>query len=64
MNPNINRAVFKIAVWITVTAGVLVCTLEPGTPSFWISIVSLAIGVLLMGVIALITRFVMNTDGK
>lgn len=64
MNPDIDRAVFKVAVWIAVTAGVLVCTLEPGTPSFWISIVSLVIGILLMGVIALIRRIVVNTDGK
>ncbi|NMB44819.1 MAG: hypothetical protein GX998_00235 [Firmicutes bacterium] len=64
MNPDVHKGVFKLAVWITVTAGILLLILEPGTPSFWISIASLVIGVLLMGVIVLITRVVKGTDGK
>lgn len=64
MNPEPNKAIFKLAVWITVTAGILMFVLETGTPAFWINAVSLVVGLLLVGVIILITRMISGIDGE
>lgn len=64
MNPEPNKAIFKLAVWITVTAGILMFVLETDTPAFWINAVSLVVGLLLVGVIILITRMISGIDGE
>lgn len=63
MNPKVDEAFFKIAVWITAISGFLAFFLKPGTPSFIINIASLVVGVTLMGVITLAVRLrSMGTD--
>lgn len=64
MNPDVDKVVFSLALWITVTAGILSLVLEPGTPPFWISVVSVVIGILLMGVIMLTKRMKSGIDWK
>lgn len=56
MNPKVDEAFFKIAVWITAISGFLAFFLEPGTPSFIINVASLLVGIALMGVITLSIR--------
>ncbi|NLJ87080.1 MAG: hypothetical protein GX322_11720 [Firmicutes bacterium] len=56
MNPDVNKAFFKVAFWISVISGFLMFHLEPGTPSYVINVASLVVGITLMGVIVLFLR--------
>ena len=62
MSPEIDKAFFRIAVWISAISGFLVFFLEPGTPSFFINIASLLVGIILMGVITLFMRLRSTTE--
>jgi hypothetical protein len=56
MNPEAGRAWFRIATMITVVSAVLVYLTEPGTAERVVSVITLVIGLLFIGVIVVLIR--------
>jgi hypothetical protein len=56
MAPELGRAAFRWAIFIIVVALGLLFTLTPGTPEFAITVLTLLIGLLFVGVIWLFAR--------
>jgi hypothetical protein len=56
MNPDAGRAWFRIATTITLISAVLVYFTEPGTAERVVSVITLIIGLLFIGVIILLIR--------
>jgi hypothetical protein len=56
MNPDALRAYFRIGMWITLVALVLVLALPRDTPEFVISVCSLAVGLTLTGLVVALNR--------
>ncbi|HIC88438.1 MAG TPA: hypothetical protein EYP04_03425 [Anaerolineae bacterium] len=52
MDPQIGKAAFKIAVFIVVSALFVLPFVEPGTSEFGVTILTLVVGALFIGVIA------------
>ena len=57
ISPELGRAAFRSAILIVLVALGLLVVLSPGTPEFAITVVTLAIGVLFMGLIFALVRF-------
>ena len=57
MNPQLGKAWFQIAVFITIVAGGLLFFQRPGTAEFVISIATLALGLLFIGLVVIVIRF-------
>jgi hypothetical protein len=51
LSPELGRVAFRWAIFIVLVAGGLLATLRPGTPEFAITVLTLLIGVLFLGVI-------------
>ncbi len=56
MNPDIGRAWFRIATTITVVSAALVYLTEPGTAERVVSVITLLMGLLFIGVIVILIR--------
>jgi hypothetical protein len=56
MNPEALRAYFRMGMWVTLVALVLVLTVKRDTPEFVISMCSLAVGLALTGLVVLLSR--------
>lgn len=56
MNPEAGRAWFRIATMITLVSAVLVYFTEPGTAERVVSVITLVIGLLFIGVIIFLIR--------
>lgn len=56
MNPEAGRAWFRIAVMITMVSAALVYFTEPGTAERVVSVITLIIGLLFIGVIVVLVR--------
>jgi hypothetical protein len=56
LSPEIGRVAFRIAIFLVLVAGGLLLTLSPGTPEFAVTILTLLIGVLFLGVIIVSIR--------
>ncbi len=56
MSPEAGRAWFRIATMITVVSAVLVYFTEPGTAERVVSVITLSIGLLFIGVIIFLIR--------
>lgn len=56
MNPDALRAYFRMGMWVTLVALVLVLAVPRDTPEFVVSVCSLAVGLTLTGVVALLSR--------
>lgn len=56
MNPEAGRAWFRIATMLTVVSAVLVYFTEPGTAERVVSVLTLLIGLLFIGVIVFLIR--------
>jgi hypothetical protein len=57
ISPEIGRAAFRSAMLIVLVALGLLIVLTPGTPEFAITVLTLVIGVLFMGLIFALVRF-------
>lgn len=56
MNPDVGRAWFRIATTVTIISAVLVYWTEPGTAERVVSVITLLIGLLFIGVIVFLIR--------
>jgi hypothetical protein len=56
MNPEAGRAWFRIATMITLASAVLVYFTKPGTAERVVSVITLLIGLLFIGVIVILIR--------
>jgi hypothetical protein len=56
MNPDALRGYFRMGMWITLVALVLVLTVKRDTPEFVVSVCSLAVGLTLTGLVAALSR--------
>ena len=56
MAPEIGQAGFRIGIFLTLLAGGMLLMLEPGTPEFSITVVTLGIGLAFIGVVILLIR--------
>jgi hypothetical protein len=55
-SPEIGRAAFRLALVIVLMAAGLLITLRPGTPEFAVTVLTLMIGVVFIGVILAFIR--------
>lgn len=56
MNAEMGRAAFRLAMWIVCPALVLLLFLTPGTAEHSITVLTLGIGLLFMGVVTVLVR--------
>lgn len=56
MNPEAGQAWFRIAMLITLVSAGLLFLIEPGTAEFIVTVTTLVIGLLFIGVIAVLVR--------
>lgn len=57
MSPQMGQVAFRIGLYITVMALVLLFMLRPGSAEFGVTIVTLVIGLAFLGVVALFVRY-------
>lgn len=58
LSPEVGRYAFRWAIFIVLLAGALLLGLRPGTPEFAITVLTLLIGLLFMGIIVVFVRIV------
>ena len=58
MDPQIGQAGFRIALFLILAAGGMLFFLQPGTPEFSITVVTLAIGLVFAGIVIVLVRLV------
>jgi hypothetical protein len=58
LSPEIGRYAFRWAIFIVLVAGGLLATLRPGTPEFAITVLTLLIGLLFVGVLVVCIRLI------
>ncbi len=56
MNPEAGQAWFRIAMLITLLSAALLFLVQPGTAEFVVTVTTLVIGLLFIGVIAVLVR--------
>lgn len=56
MNPDALRAYFRMGMWVTLVALVLVLTVKRDSPEFIVSVCSLAVGLTLTGLVVVLSR--------
>lgn len=56
MSPQLGQAGFRIGLFLTLTAGGMLFFLRPGTAEFSITVVTLLIGLVMIGLVALLVR--------
>ena len=58
LSPEVGRYAFRWAIFIVLLAVGLLVTLSPGTPEFAITLLTLLIGLLFLGVIVVFVRII------
>lgn len=58
LSPEIGRVAFRWAIFIVLVAAGLLVTLTPGTPAFAVTVLTLLIGALFLGIIVLFVRVI------
>ena len=56
INPQLGRTAFRIAFMMVSVSGIMAFVVTPGTPEHVISVVTLVLGLLLMGIIFVLVR--------
>jgi hypothetical protein len=56
LSPEVGRHAFRWAMFIILVAGGLLATLRPGTPEFAVTLLTLIIGLLFVGVLVVCLR--------
>jgi hypothetical protein len=56
VDPEVGKAALRLSLFIVVLAGGLLLFLAPGTPQFAITVFTLLIGVVFLGVVVLVVR--------
>jgi hypothetical protein len=56
VSPEIDKAAFRLALLIVVMAAGLLVSLRPGTPEFAVTVLTLLIGLIFVGVIVVFVR--------
>jgi hypothetical protein len=54
--PQLGRAAFRIAFMMVAVSAVLILVVTPGTAEFWISVLTLVLGLLFAAIIAVLVR--------
>jgi hypothetical protein len=57
MGPEIGQAGFRIGIFLVLVAGGMLFMLDPGTPEFSITVVTLAIGLIFIGAVVILVRW-------
>ncbi len=63
MSGDVAKAALKLSMWLITVSALLMFVVERGTPAFYINIFSFLLGILLLGVIALVVRLVSRSQG-
>ncbi len=58
LSPEIGRYAFRWAIFIVLVAGGLLTGLRPGTPEFAVTVLTLLVGLLFMGVLIVSIRLI------
>jgi hypothetical protein len=58
LSPDVGRYAFRWAIFIVLVAGGLLVTLSPGTPEFAVTLLTLMIGLLFVGVLVVCIRLI------
>ena len=58
LSPDIGRVAFRWAIFVVLVAGVLLATLTPGTPEFAVTLLTLLVGALFMGILVVWIRVI------
>ncbi|MBL7201868.1 MAG: hypothetical protein ISS56_17145 [Anaerolineae bacterium] len=56
IGPQLGRAAFRIAFMMVSVSAVLILVVTPGTAEFWISVLTLVVGLLFAAIIAVLVR--------
>ena len=56
MDPQIGRAVFRIAFYIAFIAGLLLLILKPGSAEFGVALMALVVGLIFIAVVIFVVR--------
>jgi preprotein translocase subunit Sss1 len=56
MSPQMGQAAFRLAIFVTVTALALLVFLRPGSAEFGVTVVTLAAGLIFIGLVVLMVR--------
>lgn len=57
MSPQMGQSAFRVGIYISVMALLLLFFLRPGSVEFGVTVVTLAIGCIFLGVVALFVRY-------
>jgi len=58
ISPQMGRAAFRIAFVMVALSIILVFVLTPGSAEYWVSVLTLVLGVLFMGIIFVLVRVI------
>jgi len=56
MDPQIGRAGFRIAFFMTFVSAILLLVVKPGTAEFGVAVLTIAIGLIFIGAVAFLVR--------
>ena len=56
INPQLGRTAFRIAFMMISVSAVLLFVLSPGTAEYWVSVLTLILGLIFAGMIAILVR--------
>jgi len=56
INPQLGRTAFRIAFMMISVSAVLLFVLSPGTAEYWVSVLTLILGLVFAGMIAILVR--------
>jgi preprotein translocase subunit Sss1 len=57
MSPQMGQGAFRIGLYLTVVALVLLFFLRPGSAEFGVTVVTLAVGLIFLGVVIFLVRY-------
>jgi len=57
MNPQLGKAWFQVASFITIVSAILLFFVQPGTAEFVVTVLSLIIGVLFLALVIVMVKF-------
>jgi hypothetical protein len=58
MTPEVGKAAFRMAIFVVLVAVGLLFAVSPGTPEFAVTLLTLLIGLVFIGVVVVFVRFV------
>jgi hypothetical protein len=57
MSPHLGRAAFRVAFYIAAVALILLFFLRPGSAEFGITVITLVVGLIFLGLVAVLVRY-------